>query len=253
MNASVFGLLGLALSLVLLLFFQRRLQQEFQILFYLITRRADLALILFSVLFFPGVLLHEFSHYLTAKILGIKTGRFSLIPRPLPDGKLQMGYVETASSDWFRDALVGAAPLIVGGAIVAYISIAKLKIPDFAVGVWNAGVGPAAAVAKILLSQPDVWLWIYLALVISSTMIPSASDRRVWLPLGLFMFILVAASVLMGAGPWLLKNLAPAFNRFINAIVFVFGISILLHMLLLPPVWLCRKVLSRLMGLDEVL
>ncbi len=47
-----------------------------------------------------------------AKLLGVRTGKFSLIPQPLPDGHLQLGYVEAAHSDILRDSLVGAAPLI---------------------------------------------------------------------------------------------------------------------------------------------
>lgn len=243
----------LGVSLVFLLILQHRLQQEFQLIFYLITRRSELALVLFSILFFPGVLLHEASHYLSAKLLGIKTGRFSIFPRPMPDGMLQLGYVETVRSDWLRDGLVGAAPLVTGGIAVAFISISRLQIPDFAVGIWNAGVGPASGAAAILLKKPEVWLWIYLALVISSTMMPSASDRKVWLPLGLVLAALFILSLLMGAGPWLLENTAPAFTQALQAVVFVFASSIVLHMLILPPVWLCRKVLARMRGLDVVL
>jgi hypothetical protein len=31
------------------------------------------------VVFFPGVLLHEGSHFITAKLLQVRTGRFSII------------------------------------------------------------------------------------------------------------------------------------------------------------------------------
>ncbi len=253
MAASTPGLIWLAVSLFLLLFFQRQLQREFQIIFYLITRRADLSLALFSILFFPGVLLHEVSHFLAAKILGVRTGHLSLIPRPKPDGKLQMGYLEVARVDWIRDALIGAAPLLIGGLVVAYISISKLFIPDLITELWEADTGLSTLTAVKIVSQPDVWLWFYLAFVISSTMIPSSSDRKVWLPLGLFILILVGASLFLGAGSWLVDNLAPAFNRMLNAVVFVIGMSLLLHVLLLPPVWMCRKILGRLMKVDVVI
>ena len=44
----------------------------------MITRRPEMAVALFSLLFFPGVLLHETSHYLMAKITGPFFGIFSL-------------------------------------------------------------------------------------------------------------------------------------------------------------------------------
>ena len=68
---------------------------------------------IFSFIFLPGVFLHELSHFIMAKLLGVRTGRFSLLPQSLPDGRLQLGYVETTRSDIVRDSLIGAAPLIV--------------------------------------------------------------------------------------------------------------------------------------------
>ena len=104
------GVLYLLILLGPLFILQRSLHRETQAIFLLLTRRTELAIILFSLLFFPGILLHESSHYLTARLLGVRTGKFSLVPRVQPGGRLQLGYVETASSDWLRDALIGAAP-----------------------------------------------------------------------------------------------------------------------------------------------
>ncbi len=53
------GFLWLVISLGPFLFVQRWLHRELQALLLLITRRQDLSLGLFSLFFFPGVLLHE--------------------------------------------------------------------------------------------------------------------------------------------------------------------------------------------------
>ena len=90
------GLVWFLLLLGPFLFLQRSLHREVQAFFLLLTRRQDISIVIFSLLFFPGVLLHETSHYLMARLLNVRTGRFSIIPRPLPDGHLQLGYVETA-------------------------------------------------------------------------------------------------------------------------------------------------------------
>ncbi|HCB01517.1 MAG TPA: hypothetical protein DEP19_03965, partial [Anaerolineae bacterium] len=72
-----------------LVILQRLLHREIQVVMLLITRNIQLTLAIFSILFFPGVLLHETSHFFMAKLLRVKTGKFSVIPKPLSDGRLQ--------------------------------------------------------------------------------------------------------------------------------------------------------------------
>ncbi len=106
---------------------------------------------------------------------------------------------------------------------------------------------------KQMMVLPDFWLWFYLALVVSSTMLPSPSDRRAWLPLGLILAALAVAAILSGAGPWMIDNLAEPFNQVLRAIALVYMISAGLHLVLLPFVWLTRRFLGRIFGLEVVL
>lgn len=247
------GVFWIVISLVPLIVVQRSLQKEIQLVLLFLTRRVDLALTLFSVLFFPGVLLHEGSHYLTARLLGVSTGRFSLLPRPIGRGKLQLGYVETSPTDWLRDAAIGTAPLIAGGLFVAYAGIVQLGFLSLAQVLRFQGAEAFGQALSSALTKPDFWLWIYLALVVSSTMLPSESDRRAWLPLGLILGVLLGLSLVFGAGPWMVETLAEPFNRVLKAVSIVFAISAGLHFGLLPFIWLTRRILGRLMGLEVVL
>lgn len=233
-----------------LLFAQRWLHREIQLVLFLLTRRQGIALGLFSMLFFPGVFLHELSHYFAARLLGVRTGRFSLLPKVMADGKLRLGYVETAGSDLVRDALIGAAPLITGGAAVAYLGISHLGLVSLAA---LAGQGDWASFWKglrALPALPDFWLWFYLAFAISSTMLPSASDRRAWLPIAAVVLGLAGLALLAGAGPWMLENLAPWLNQAFRALGTIFGISLVLHLVLLFPFRLLREFIMRLSGLQ---
>jgi len=242
------GLMWLLLLLGPLLISQRKLHQEIQSIFLLITRRPDISMVLFAVLFLPGVVLHEASHFLMARLLMVRTGRFSILPRILDDGKVQLGYVETEKTDWLRDALIGMAPLLTGGIFVAYAGIQKLGL----VKLWGAlSAGDMTSLygyLQAILAQPDFWLWFYLMLTVSSTMMPSASDRRAWLPLGLFAASLLVLSLMAGAGPWMLANLAGPFDQVLQAVAIVFGISLLAHIVFLIPLWGLRIFISWMMG-----
>lgn len=246
------GLIWLFLLLAPFLFLQRRLHFELQAVFLLLTRSERLALGLFSLLFLPGVLLHETSHYLTARILGVQTGRFSLLPQVLPEGKLQLGFVETAQADFLREALIGAAPLVIGGLAIGSIGLHQLGLLPLA----NAFAGQDwPNFWPLLLSlpqQPDFWLWFYLAFAISTTMLPSHSDRRGWLPLALVTGGLGVAALLAGAGPWMLENLAPWLNNGLRALAVVFGISFAIHLTLWPPLRVIRASISHLTGMKVV-
>jgi hypothetical protein len=247
--ANFYGLMWLLIILGPLFWVQRRLHREIQTVLLLITRHQAISLALFSLLFFPGVLLHELSHYVTARLLGVRTGRFSLLPAPLPDGRLRLGFVETASVDFIRDALIGAAPLLTGGLFVAYAGIQRLKL----LLLWDSLVYvslPFKDGITTITGQPDFWLWFYLAFTVSSMMLPSASDRRGWLPLALVFSLLIAMALLSGAGPWMLTHLAPTLDKVLQALAMAFSISVFLHLVLLLPIWLVRKLLNRVTGLE---
>ena len=81
-------------------------------------------------------------------------------------------------------------------------------------------------------------------------MMPSASDRHAWLPLGILFAALVGVALLAGAGPWMLENLALPFNQFLRGLAMIFGLSGIIHVLLIMPFLLFHRVLTRLTGVD---
>ena len=235
-----------------LLFFKRHLHREIQMVLVLLTRHRGASVVIFAILFFPGVLLHELSHFLMAQLLMVKTGKLSLIPQLMPEGQLRLGYVETVPTDWLRDSLIGLAPLLSGGVAIVYLASSRLGLPSL---VSTLGEGNWDALWQSLMAIPqreDFWLWFYLAFAISSTMLPSASDRRAWLPVILIVAVLGGLALLVGAGPWLLANLAPPLNRLFELLTTVFGLSLIMHLALLFPVAFLRRLLNRVTGLAVV-
>lgn len=245
------GLMWVFLMLMPMVVFQRLLHRELQAVIFMITRKKNVALILFAVLFLPGVFIHELSHLVVAWLLGVRTGRFSLLPRPLPGGQLRLGYVETSQTDWIRASLIGAAPLIAGGLFLAYIAVNQLHLPML----WNfLQNGHSILFWMGLKTLPDLqnfWLLFYLTFVVSSTMLPSASDRHAWVPLGFTLIILLGFSFIVGAGPWMLEKIAPPLNSFLKGVSMLFGLSAFVHVILILPLAGLNKIIARITGFSR--
>ena len=239
------GVIGLAIL-------QRRLHNEIQTVLFLITKRIDLALAIFSILFLPGVLLHELSHYFMARLLKVPVGRLSIIPQPLPDGRLRLGYVETASTDFLRDALIGAAPLITGSLFVAYAGLVHLNFTAIWEHLASGQISSLLTAFSQVSHQPDFWIWFYIIFVVSSTMYPSATDRRAWIPILLTLGLFVALLLISGAGPWLWTNLGSVLVSIVHILSLIYILSAFVHLILLPPLWLLRVSLERIFRLKVV-
>jgi hypothetical protein len=240
------GLFGFVAMLVPLIFLQRLLHREIQSVFLILSRDARITMGIFSIIFLPGVFLHELSHFVMAKILRVPTGRFSIFPQSLPDGRLQLGYVETGRADIVRDSLIGAAPLIVGTLFVAYVAIDRFEMRVLWDVFRNGQLNLFWLGVRALPNVRDFYLWF----AVSSTMMPSESDRHAWLELVISVGVLFAFTLLFGAGPWMLSNLAPRISSFLGFLAVIFGLSNFVHVLLILPMALIHRLLSRVTGLD---
>ncbi len=243
------GLFWFIVFLVPLVFLQRLLHRDLQAIFYMLTRHEGLTYGIFALIFFPGVLLHETSHYVMARLLGVPTGRFSILPKALNDGTLRLGYVETGRSDVVRGTLIGAAPLFSGLLFLAYVGgwhLYLFPLWDF----LQAGRYSLFWQGVLLLpGVQDFCLWFYLSFVVSSTMLPSASDRHAWRSFGLLLGVLLALVIFIGGGDLLLMHVAPVLNAFLRTLSVLFALSAALHLILWLPIGLLRVLLSRLTGL----
>lgn len=233
-----------------LILIQRATLKELQAVLLLLTRRAEVVLVIYTVLFLPGVFLHELSHYMGAIIFRVRTGEFSLLPKTMGDGRLQLGYFETDKVDFVRDSFVGIAPLLTGGIFVGFAGREKLDI----LSLWDAlalfDLENIFGTFQNIYNQPDFWLWFYLIFVVSTTMLPSRSDRKAWLPFGILIGILGLVGVLSGLGPWVILTLGESLYSAIRSIVVVFSISAFVHLFILGPLVGMRVLLSKITGLS---
>lgn len=242
------NILWVVLTMALLAWLQSRLHREVQVFFLLLTRSPRITVLLFALVFLPGVFLHELSHFVTAKLLRVQTGRFSIFPKNMADGRLQLGYVEVAGSDPLRESLIGAAPLLAGSAFVSYAGLSQLGLDSIWTALSQKGVGQGLIELFASIERPDIWLWLYLALAVSSTMFPSSTDRQPMLKTLIGFLILLGIVLALGAGYWLFNLVGPGLTSTTGAAALIFGVSAGLHVLLLIPLLLMRVLLVELLG-----
>ncbi|MCC7362465.1 MAG: hypothetical protein IT317_23495 [Anaerolineales bacterium] len=242
--------LWLLLAFVPLLFLERWVHRHLQGLGLLILRDPDRALMVYSILMLPGVLLHEASHWITATLLLVRTGRFSLAPAPMPDGSLRLGFVETEATDFIRESLIGAAPLIFGAAAILLVGYPRLGVGP--VGAALAAADPSALVEALrqMVGLPDFWLWLYLIFTIANSMLPSASDRRGWWRTAIVLAAVTAGLFYLGLGSAVLDALLGPLDAALRALASAFTLTVGLNLCLVPLIWLFEHGLARLLGME---
>lgn len=236
-------------ALVVLIILERWIHKHLQGLWLLLLRDADMALVMYSLMMLPGVLLHEGSHWVTAMLLGVRAGRFSVVPQRLPNGTLRLGYVETAKADPLREALIGAAPLLVGVAAIVFMGYTRLGVGPVGAALAQADLAAAWHAILAMTEQPDAWLWVYLLFTVANSMLPSASDRRAWGPVVVVAVGLTGVLVYAGMGEALFESLSGVLDAAARALAAGFSLTVALNLLIVPLLWSLERLVMRLTGL----
>lgn len=96
-----------------------QVHRQLQLLFFRWLKTPTRVIWAMNILFLPGVLIHELAHWILARLLFVRAGKISLIPKIQPDGFIEMGSVSLPKQlDVFRFALIGLAPVYVGLGII---------------------------------------------------------------------------------------------------------------------------------------
>lgn len=111
----MFFLLLFVVELLLLFFLSRFLTRALSQIIYTFTKSESMTMWILALLFFPGTLLHELSHFFTAIMLFVRVGHIELFPQKHGES-IKLGSVAIAQTDPFRRSLIGLAPLFFGTA-----------------------------------------------------------------------------------------------------------------------------------------
>ncbi len=207
----------------LMLFLQRWLQQHIQGLTYAVTGNPGCAVRALFLVLLPGVVLHEFSHWLVANLVGVRTGRVSIGLGKMRGKHFSLGSVTVEKSDPLRESLIGVAPFIFG--ILAVWALMGLGF-----GLWSPqSVSQVLETLGAVIRDPLTWVALYFVFAVSTSMIPSESDREPWgVIIAIFAGIGLLALVL-GWSPNITPELLQWGQQVLNTLIFVFGIIVVVN------------------------
>ena len=213
---SITLLISLFIGEIIGIFFLSRLalQKSYKVL-KKIVRNDKSILFLVSLIYFPGTVIHELSHYIGALLLNLHPREIQLFPA-IEGNKVKLGHVlyEKHPHDFIRSILVGIAPFL-GGLISLWILIQTKLFPG---NVWW-----------------QTLLFGYLILTISANMFSSKQDLvdvGYLIPFGLFiafLFYLFPPSL----SPSVLNQLALPISYFIQTIQPLLLFSLVVHAILI--------------------
>lgn len=243
--SSLFDL-GLPLlgSLLLLLWLNRLVTLTAVRLFWHLVGDARLALLLYALLILPGTAVHEISHWLTARLLGVRAQLPVLLPRKIKArGPVTLGHVMIAHTDVVRRSLIGVAPFLVGSALVALIARQAFGLDEpgrllaGTEGVVPTVGGLVGSVWDFTRSRNDAWLYLYLLFAISNGMLPSPADREAW-PWVALLGIVVGGGVLLTVGvPEVPAALALRALQVVRWLTFAFLVTIVINTFFVLGTW----------------
>ena len=171
-------LLLLFTELFILFFISQRLTQSIFDLCILLFRVRSVAITIITILNFPGTVIHELSHLFTAELLGVRTGKLTLVPESIQTDEVKAGSVMIASSDPFRRYVIGLAPIVTGLVSITALSY-FLSQQYYPITILTI-------------------LYFYLLLAISNAMFSSTEDLKGFLPFIITLGIMTGAAYFAG-------------------------------------------------------
>jgi len=188
----LYALLGIILEMIVLFFISRQVTNQLFTILYMIFRSKTVAISIITLIQFPGTVIHELSHLFTAEILGVHTGKITLVPIQTEENNIQTGSVQVAVTDPFRRTAIGIAPVISG--IIAITTIAYF-LPSLIINVqtaWNMSQTFTAPPLYILIAM------CYFMFSISTAMFSSKEDMKGVIPLLITLIIFFLAAYILG-------------------------------------------------------
>lgn len=241
-------LFWLIITFLLLYPLNRWISTHVQGVVLLLTGSVSVSMWVFWVLFLPGTLLHELSHWLTAKLLLVRTSSFSVWPKQKKRGQLQMGAVQVDEVDPFRHAIIGLAPLIFGTIAVLIIGQGQLELNRVGQALVTGNLEAMWQAVLRTLTVPDVWIWFYLVFAISNAMLPSASDRESWRMVLIYLGLAIVLAIALGFDPTGSPEFQSLGVTILTYLLSAFTITIAVDLFFIVIIFIVETIFALLLG-----
>ncbi len=236
-----------SIAVILLYLLQRWITRHVQGVGMLLFDRPAAGMALLWLVVLPGTVLHEFSHWAMARLLGLKTGRFRIWPQ-FKGKEVVLGSVEVQKSNVVADSLVGLAPFLGGTLALLAISHLAFDVEALALawqyGAWDRLLSLARAMGQV----PDAWLWLYLMFAISNAMMPSPSDRASWQPLLIYLGLVTAVLLFVGGLPTLPSAWITALTAAVQSLIYALVLTIAIDLICALALGVIELILGALRG-----
>jgi hypothetical protein len=199
---------------------------------WLLTKDFSTTTVIYYSLFLPGVALHEFTRWLVAGMLDVRAERAIRWPEKQEIGELRLDFVRLAkNTSPFKLALINLAPLLMGMTIISLIANHVLLLNGVMAAIYGETDDWGAGISR-LFSTPDLWLWAYIILTISNTMMPEWKSLRGLRPLLIAAAVVIVALYLIGTGDAVLLvllggPLANTLNTLALTFTLIIGVDLL--------------------------
>ena len=215
------------LELVVLLFLARSLNITLYRLFYRLSHSEHIAIMGTTLLLFPGTVVHELAHLFTAEILGVHTGKLTLVPEYVEENRIQAGSVEVQKSDPFRRSIIGVAPLLVGIITITLISSYLTEVFPQVVAAVQTATRFQHSIIYLFLAVG------YLLYAISNNMFPSKEDLHGVPPVLFVLAMIIGAAYALGARIVLTGKILEIYTSILYSLTTNLAVVIVLNLILL--------------------
>src|SRR5262249_6071148 len=147
---------------------ERWLHQHIFKVGWLLTRNLRTTTVLYYTFFLPGVFVHEFIYWLVAGILNVQAERAIAWPEAQAIAELNLNFVRLApKTSRVKVAIISISPLIGGLVLIGFIATQVLNLNVVIAVLRTGGWDSLGSAISLLLSTPDVWIWVYLTFAIA--------------------------------------------------------------------------------------
>ena len=219
----------LSIALIFLLYLsERQLISQFSRLIHRFGGGRNSLIIFWSLIFLPGTIIHELSHFLFAILTGARTGKIEIFPRLLEEdweneesgSGVTLGYVQTQKLNPIQGLFIGLAPFVIGLVLLVWLS---------------------SSIQSSYLSSSYYLLLFqgYLFFTISNSFFPSKSDIKHTLPM-IFVFSLIIFGLWFFGISFLTKP-ATSFFTLLNTINITLALSIVINLSITLVIFAIKK------------